>query len=103
MGRVGLGVGAEEGRGRNGEQNHVSADTCLEMQVEFGGGEQVIQKMRLMHRDTGTRVRESKVKANMGKERLVRWEGRKLLVQTEHGRGNMRSVKAAGEKGTEFQ
>lgn len=55
------------------------------------------------HREIGTRVRESEVKANMGKERLVRWEGRTLLVQTDHIKGNMRSVKAAGEKSTEFQ
>lgn len=54
------------------------------------------------HGEVGTRVRESEVKANMGKERLVRWEGRKLLVQTDCIRGNMRSVKAAGEKGAEF-
>lgn len=51
VGRVGLGVKAEEGSGRNGELNHVGADICSETQVEFGGGEQVIWKMRLTQRN----------------------------------------------------
>lgn len=54
------------------------------------------------HGEVGTRVRETEMKANVRKERLVRWEGRELLVQTDRIRGNMRSGKAAGEKGTEF-
>lgn len=38
-----------------------------------------------------------------GKERLARWDQRKLLLQTNHIQGNMRSVKAAGVKATESQ
>jgi len=56
-----------------------------------------------MHREIGTRVKESEVKANMGKERLLRWEGRKLLVQPDHIQSNTRSMKTAGHKGTKFQ
>lgn len=43
-----------------------------------------MEKETHTHRETGTRVRQSKVKVNMGKKRLVRWEGRTLVVQTDH-------------------
>lgn len=82
VGRVGLGVEAGESRGKNGEQNNVGADICPEMQVECGGREQVIWKMR--HTHTQKLGPESRVKANMGKERLIKWGERKLLVEADH-------------------
>lgn len=72
VGRVGLGVEAGESRGKNGEQNNMGADICPEMQVECGGGEQVIWKMRLTH--TQKLGPESRLKANMGETNQMGWE-----------------------------